>query len=185
MAQLVSAWASGAAAAGDHPHDAAWLYRWHLGWLVGHRFLILTYRGRRTGRHLQTVLEVMLWDPTTQESVVVSAYGPRAGWYLSIRSQRALRVQTGRLDYRPRQRLLEADEAAGIAAAYCRQHRLAAWLAPHVLHWIGAANADRSAAAEKLLASLPMVTFRPSGESKVDDLDEEGESNPGSTGSSR
>jgi hypothetical protein len=81
--------------------------------------------------------------------------------------------------------LLEADEAAGIAAAYCRQHRLAAWLAPHVLHWIGAANADRSAAAEKLLASLPMVTFRPSGESKVDDLDEEGESNPGSTGSSR
>jgi len=66
-----------------------------------------------------------------------------------------------------------------------RQHRLAAWLAPHVLHWIGAANADRSAAAEKLLASLPMVTFRPSGESKVDDLDEEGESNPGSTGSSR
>src|SRR5438477_12896418 len=114
MAQLVSAWASGAAAAGDHPHDAAWLYRWHLGWLVGHRFLILTYRGRRTGRRLQTVLEVMLWDPTTQESVVVSAYGPRAGWYLSIRSQRALRVQTGRMDYRPRQRLLEADEAAGI-----------------------------------------------------------------------
>lgn len=75
----------------------SWLYRWHLGWLFGHRFLVLTYRGRRTGRTLRTVLEVIQYDRATPESVVMSAYGSTAGWYLSILSTPALRVQTGRL----------------------------------------------------------------------------------------
>jgi hypothetical protein len=35
------------------------LYRLHLGWLLGHRFLLLTHTGRRSGLRRQTVLEVM------------------------------------------------------------------------------------------------------------------------------
>ena len=89
----------------------AWLYRWRLGWLAGHRFLLLTYRGRRTGRTLQAVLEVVRYDRATRESTVVSAYGPTAGWYLSLRSAPALRIQTGRLDYPPHHRFLGPDEA--------------------------------------------------------------------------
>ena len=36
-----------------------YLYRWHLGWLFGHRCLLLTHIGRRSGRKRQTVLEVV------------------------------------------------------------------------------------------------------------------------------
>ena len=36
-----------------------YLYRWHLGWMLGHRLLLLTHIGRRTGLRRQTVLEVV------------------------------------------------------------------------------------------------------------------------------
>ena len=36
-----------------------YLYRCHCGGLLGHRFLLLIHRGRRTGRRYETVLEVM------------------------------------------------------------------------------------------------------------------------------
>jgi len=35
------------------------VYHWRLGCLFGHRFLLLTHIGRRTGKRFQTVLEVM------------------------------------------------------------------------------------------------------------------------------
>lgn len=44
------------------------LYRRHLGWLLGHRFLLLAHRGRKTGLIRRTVLEVVYYDPATRES---------------------------------------------------------------------------------------------------------------------
>jgi hypothetical protein len=35
------------------------LYRLHLGWLLGHRFLLLTHVGRKSGLQRRTVLEVV------------------------------------------------------------------------------------------------------------------------------
>ena len=49
-----------------------YLYRANLGWLLGHRGLLLTHRGRKSGRVYQTVLEVIRYDPATCESVVLS-----------------------------------------------------------------------------------------------------------------
>ena len=36
------------------------LYDWRCGWLLGHRFLRLTHIGRNSGRHYQTMLEVIM-----------------------------------------------------------------------------------------------------------------------------
>jgi hypothetical protein len=55
-----------------------YLYRLDLGWLLGHRFLLLVHRGRKTSLLHQTVLEVVLYDPTIRESVVASAWGEEA-----------------------------------------------------------------------------------------------------------
>ena len=55
----------------------AWLYRWRLGWLAGHRFLLLTYRGAgRAGRSRPCRRS----SGTTgrRASTVVSGYGPTA-----------------------------------------------------------------------------------------------------------
>ena len=46
------------------------LYRWHLGWLVDHRDLVVTHLGQKTGRRRQT--EVVHDDPATQECCVVT-----------------------------------------------------------------------------------------------------------------
>ncbi len=46
------------------------LYRARLGWLLGHRFLLLTHRGWKTGKIRRTVLEVVHYDPTTRDSAV-------------------------------------------------------------------------------------------------------------------
>ncbi len=37
-------------------------YRLHLGWLLGHRFLLITHRGRRSGRLRQTGVMILHYD---------------------------------------------------------------------------------------------------------------------------
>jgi len=139
----------------------AWLYRKRLGWLLGKRFLVVTHRGRKTGLPRQTVLEVVFFDPARRESVVASAYGPKADWYRNLEAEPALRIRTGRLEYVPEQRFLNAGEARRAAARFCREHPLEARAAPRVLAAIGAVEKGSFSDPVDLLAALPMVAFRP------------------------
>ncbi len=54
-----------------------YLYRLDLGRLLGHRFLLLVHRGRESGLLRETVLEVIMYNPATGESVVLSAWGEK------------------------------------------------------------------------------------------------------------
>ena len=137
------------------------LYHWHLGRLAGYRLLLLTYRGRRTRRPFRTALEVIGYDHSTGESVVISGYGATSGWYLSIRSAPATRVQTGALDYVPCQRFLEQVEARQVAELFCREHPLEARFVPRVLAMMSAPGVDAAQSPIEAMASLPMVAFRP------------------------
>ena len=56
-------------------------YDVHLGWLFGHRVLLLTYRGRKSGLVHETALEVIRSVRATDSSVVISAYGPKSDWF--------------------------------------------------------------------------------------------------------
>jgi deazaflavin-dependent oxidoreductase (nitroreductase family) len=135
-----------------------YVYRVRLGWLFGHRFLLLTHRGRKTGRIRQTVLEVVLYDAATGESTVVSAWGERAEWYRNLRAAPALEVQTGWRRYRPVQRFLSHDEAAAAFTEYERLHPLAA----RCLTKLFKGQDKRSEGARRAsIASLPMISFRP------------------------
>ena len=138
-----------------------WLYEHRLGWLLGRRFLLLTHRGRRTGTIHRTMLEVILHDAIRNESIVLSAYGTRAQWYRNLLAAPGLRVQTGRLDYQPRHRILSSDEARLAALDFTREHPLEARLAPLVLKRIRATGAGAPATSTDLVASLPLVAFRP------------------------
>jgi deazaflavin-dependent oxidoreductase (nitroreductase family) len=83
-----------------------YLYRLDLGWLLGHRFLLLVHRGRKSGLLHQTVLEVVLYDPSIRESVVLSAWGEDADWYRNLQKCRAIEIMTGRESYEPLQRFV-------------------------------------------------------------------------------
>ncbi len=135
-----------------------WLYRLRLGWLLGHRFLLLTHRGRKTGRARQTMLEVVRYDPATRESVVAAAWANRADWYRNIQARPALRVQTAGVRYTPLQRFLSPDEVYAALRDYERRHAVAARvLGP----WLGIPFGQSEAVLRAVAASLPMVGFRP------------------------
>lgn len=139
-----------------------WFYKAGLGWMLGRRILALTHRGRKSGREYETVLETISFDRKTKESVVVSAYGPGADWFQNIQAEPASRIRTGRLDYTPQQRLLTQQEVEAFATRFCSDHPWEAKLVPKVLPAIGAAIPGESdLSSTELLASLPMVAFRP------------------------
>jgi deazaflavin-dependent oxidoreductase (nitroreductase family) len=138
-----------------------WLYEHGLGWTLGGRFLAVQHIGRRTGRTLTTVLEVVVHDPTTDERIVASAYGRTANWYRNLQEHPATLVRTGRTEFVPEQRFLTAEEGREVAERFGREHRLEARVGPRVMAAIGAVPAGTFDDPVEMFASFPMVGFRP------------------------
>ena len=142
-----------------------YLYRFRLGWLFGHRLLLLAHRGRKTGRVYQTVLEVVRYDPDIRESIVVSAWGERADWYRNLRANPAVEIRVGRERYAPVQRFLTPEEVYAEIAGYKRRHRFLARTFSRLL--IGLPLDGTDTARRTFAASLRMVAFRPRSESEA------------------
>ena len=140
-----------------------WLYRWRLGRLLDHRFLLLVHRGRRTGRRYENVLEVIRWDPETKESIVMSGFGRRASWLRNIQAGGALEIRIGGSRYvLPQDRVLTPGEAVAVLAGYERRHRVVAPVLRAVLTRLSGIKYDGSDSARaRLVAELPLVAFRP------------------------
>jgi deazaflavin-dependent oxidoreductase (nitroreductase family) len=138
------------------------LYDARAGWLLGHRFLLLRHRGRRSHRLYGAVLEVVAWRPATREAVVVSGFGHRSQWYRNVLAGQAVEVQVARLRFEPAVRPLGLDEAVDVLADYERRNRLAAPLVRRVLSKLAGFRYDGSdAARRRLVDTLPLVAFRP------------------------
>ena len=134
-----------------------WLYRWRLGWVGGHRFLMVTHLGRKTGRTRQTVLEVAHYDPATRECVVAAAYGSRSDWYQNIHAHPALLVQVGRARYTPVQRDLSPEETLFYLRDYERRYpRAFRWFMHRLYAYDGTETGLR-----ELAQRMPAVAFRP------------------------
>jgi deazaflavin-dependent oxidoreductase (nitroreductase family) len=138
------------------------LFRFGLGPLLGHRFLQLTHRGRRTGQLHQVVLEVVQWRPAEREAIVLSGLGRDAQWYRNVQAGGAVEVRIGRGRWVPVVRVLEPAEAAAAFAGYERRNRWAAPIVRRVLSRLAGFRYDGSPAArERLVAELPLVGLRP------------------------
>lgn len=136
-----------------------YLYRLNLGWLFGHRFLMMTHRGRKSGLVRQTVLEVLRYDPQTHESTVIAAFGERADWYRNIQASPPLEVQTGRLHYVPRYRFLTPEQTYQAWTDFERAHPLEARVAVRLMGW----EYDGTETSRRGLArTIRLVAFGPS-----------------------
>lgn len=135
-----------------------YLYRLELGWLLGHRFLLLTHRGRKTGLLRQTVVEVIHYDPATRESVVLSALGPRADWLRNIQAGPPLEVQTGHDRYVPAFRVLSPEQAHEVWSAFERSHPWEASVAYRLFGW---PHDLTDAGRRELARTILLVAFRP------------------------
>lgn len=135
-----------------------WLYDVHLGWIFGHRALLLTHRGRKSGLLHETALEVIRYERATNTSVVISAWGERSDWFRNIQHSPALQIETGGRRYVPDQRLLTTDEAVRELERYTIEHRIAAKILERVFGFrITEGDEQRRAFAE----TVRMVAFRP------------------------
>lgn len=138
------------------------LYDWHLGWMLGRRFLRLTHIGRHSGRTYTTVLEVVGRGRAGDEFIVVAGLGRSAQWYRNLQAHEATEVVTAARRFVPIHRELPVAEAEAVLAEYERHNR---WLAPvirRVLSWLVGWRYDGSASARLRLArELPLIGFRP------------------------
>jgi len=75
------------------------LYRHGRGWVLGHRFLQLTHTGRSSGCTYQTILEVVHFDPDSQEATVMSGFGPGADWLRNVQANGRAEVSIGRSSF--------------------------------------------------------------------------------------
>ena len=138
------------------------LYEARLGWVLGHRFLLLVHRGRRTHSLHRTVLEVVAWRQADREAVVVSGLGPRSQWYRNVLAGEAVEIQVARLRFVPSVRRLDTEEATRTIADYERRNRVIAPVVRAGFSALGGFRYDGSdAARRRLVETLPLVAFRP------------------------
>lgn len=138
------------------------LYAAHAGPLLGHRFLLLRHRGRRTGKPHATMLEVLSWDDAGHEAVVISGFGPRAQWLRNVLAEHAAEIEIGRERWRATVRLLGPAEGALVLADYERRNRLALPLLRRLLARLAGVRYDGTEDARRAVAQrLPMVAFTP------------------------
>jgi len=130
--------------------------------LLGHRFLLLTHRGRRSGRIYRTMLEVVGWNPEKHEAIVMSGFGPDANWRRNVLAGGAVEIRIAGLRFEPRMRSPEREEAVDVVADYERRNRMAAPIVRAVLSRLAGFRYDGSAAARyRLIETLPLMAFSP------------------------
>lgn len=138
------------------------LYRHRLGWMLGHRFLLLEHIGRRTGASHLTVVEVLHYDAGSRRAVVMSGWGLHADWLRNIEANGEVEVTIGRQTYAAEHRLLDEQGAAQVLADYERRNR---WLRPiihRVLSQLAGSRYDGSEESRRsLVRQLPIIAFTP------------------------
>jgi deazaflavin-dependent oxidoreductase (nitroreductase family) len=97
------------------------VYRAHLGWLFGHRLVMLVHRGRRSGQWREVVVEVVVRDPATGAVTIASGYGPTSNWYRNLLADPDAEIVLGARRRAVRARPLPAEEGGALMVDYARR----------------------------------------------------------------
>jgi deazaflavin-dependent oxidoreductase (nitroreductase family) len=136
-----------------------WLYRLGLGGLLGHSFLRLTHRGRKTGRPHQTVLEVLRYDRVTGTHIVASGWGPSSDWFRNIQQTPQVIVRAAGRRIPARAEVLAPDAAARELRWYASHHPIRARGLGRLItgHPFRGTEAD----IQRFATAIPLVALRP------------------------
>lgn len=98
------------------------LYRARLGFLFGHRLLLLEHKGRLSG-HLRTVVLEVVDRPTPDSYIVASGFGGRAQWFRNVQREPQVRVSVSWQRHNPAlAHVLDRQEASTALTAYASAH---------------------------------------------------------------
>lgn len=136
------------------------LYRAHLGWLLGHRFVLINHIGRRTGRPRRVVVEVVARERATGTVTVASGFGPGADWYRNLRARPDVTIQVATRRTPVRAVPLTPEQGGEAMVTYARRHGRAARALSRYLGFVVDGSAgDYRAVGRK----IPFVRFEPRG----------------------
>lgn len=138
-----------------------WLYRFHLGWVLGDRFLLLVHTGRNSGRLRRTVLEVVRHDRTSNAFFVVSGWGHHSDWYQNIQKNPDVMIRSDGQSMLARAEDIRLAESIEVLEEYSRRHAIA--FKELTALFLGERMAPGREAAKRLAERMPMVGFRPRG----------------------
>ncbi|HKW92211.1 MAG TPA: nitroreductase family deazaflavin-dependent oxidoreductase [Methylomirabilota bacterium] len=140
-----------------------YLYRWRLGWLLGHRCLLLTHIGRRSGLRRHTVLEVVEYRRDGPEVVVAAGFGPDSDWVRNIEANSsAEEVTVGSQRFVASHRFLREEEAVRVIESYEQRNRLIAPIVRRGFSWLlGWRYRGGASDRRRLVRQLPLIAFRP------------------------
>ena len=135
-----------------------WIYRLRLGWLLGHRMLLLTHKGRVSGKDRTAMLEVIKYEKVSNTHYVASGFGEKSDWYQNIIKTPNVTIQAGGKKYPVQAVSLPSDEARKVFIEYAHEHPKAIKnLAKLVGYEIGDTEEEMIA----FLELLPVVAFHP------------------------
>lgn len=143
-------------------HLPVYVFHARLGFLFGHRFLMLVHTGRTTGRRFETPLEVVHYDRAAREAIVMAGWGAKTQWLHNIDAGLAKEIWIGSARFVPVVRRLGLDEAEEVFENYERHSGLPRSLVRAVLsrllgwHYDGTPEGRR-----RVVEELPLVGFRP------------------------
>ena len=137
-------------------HLPTWLYRLHLDWLLGQRFLMLLHTGRKTGRVHRTVVEVVSHEGSLA-FYVVSGWGRKADWYRNIQRQPEVRIRVGSRTMKARAEDVPTEKAAGIMEEYTDRYPLA--FKELTRFFLGEEMKPGLDTARRVVEMMPMVVF--------------------------
>jgi deazaflavin-dependent oxidoreductase (nitroreductase family) len=137
-------------------HAPTWLYRGHLGFVMGTRFVMIEHRGRKSGSPYRTVLEVAGRYPDRDEWIVTSGTGPKADWYRNLEAGNLEAVWVGSRRSDATVRFLEAEEAGSVFHDYETAHPKTA---SKLMNSMGVSYDGSDDGRIEMMRSIPMVGF--------------------------
>ena len=102
-----------------------WLYRFHLGWVLHNRFLLINHVGAKTGLPRSAVVEVIKCDRSQDHYWVVSGYGAYARWYKNLVKTPAASIQVGSRVLQVMAHEIEPEERADVLLDYLGRNPIA------------------------------------------------------------
>jgi len=134
------------------------LYRFRLGWLLGHRFLVIGHRGRVTGQIHHSVVEVIHFDQSKSEAFVITPWPTKSNWYRNLLAAPAVEVWIGSARYRPEQRFPALEETASMLDSYARKSSAEAVGLYRLMGWRLDLPESRR---DEIVTRVGAVAFRP------------------------
>ena len=135
-----------------------WIYRLRLGWLLGHRFLLLTHKGRTSGKPRKAMLEVIKYEKETNTHYVASGFGEKSDWYQNITKNPEVIIQAGNKEFPATAEQLPSDDGVNVFLEYTHHHPNAI---KNLAKLIGYDVGDTEEEVMEFLQLIPVIVVRP------------------------